>query len=164
MNLFLQSTRGPLNLLGAFVLLIAGICLPTTAYAGQLKPTSNTSTRSSSVQAETGILQTPQAAKEAPSCTPEMSTQGDSRPSSHSVILSWKASTSPGVVGYNVYRRDKTSETFRKINQKPIATTNCVDYFVQLGHTYYYYVVTADHPGVRESGSSNIAPAEIPPQ
>ena len=164
MNLFLQPIRGPLSVLGAFVLLIAGICLPTPADAGQLKPTSNTSNLLSSVQAETGTLQTPRAAKEAPSCAPEMSSQGDSRPSSHGVVLSWKASTSPGVVGYNVYRRDKTSETFRKINQKPVASLNCVDYFVQLRHTYYYYVVTADRPGVRESGSSNIAPAEIPPQ
>jgi hypothetical protein len=162
MNLFLQPIRSPLNLLGAFALLITGICLPTAADADQLKPTSNTSTRSPSVQAETGTLQTPRAAKEAASCTPEMSAQGDSRPSSHGVVLSWKASTSPGVVGYNVYRRDKTSETFSKINQKPVATVNCVDYFVQLGHTYYYYVVTADRPGVRESGSSNTAPAEIP--
>jgi len=164
MNHLLQSTRSPLNLLGASVLVIAGIGLPTAAYAGQLKPTSNTGTRSSSVQAETGTLQTAQAAKEPPSCTPEMSTQGDARPSSHSVTLFWKASTSPGVVGYNVYRRDKTSNTFGKINQKPVATTNCIDYFVQLGQTYYYYVVTADRPGVRESGSSNIAPAEIPPR
>jgi fibronectin type 3 domain-containing protein len=164
MNLFLRSIRGPLNLLGAFVLVIAGTCLPTAADAGQFKSRSNTSTQSSSVQAEKGTLQTPQATKEAPSCTPEISSQGDSRPSSHGVVLSWKASTSLGVVGYSVYRRDKTSETFRKINQKPVATLNCVAYFVQLGHTYYYYVVTADRPGVRESGSSNIAPAEIPPQ
>jgi hypothetical protein len=164
MNLFLQPVRGPLNLLGAFVLLIAGIFLPTATDAGQFKPASNTGTRSASVQAEPGTLQTPQAAKEAPSCTPEISSQGDSRPSSHGVVLSWKASTSPGVVGYNIYRRDKTLGTFSKINQKPVATVNCVDYFVQLGHTYYYYVVTADRPGVRESGSSNIAPAEIPPQ
>jgi hypothetical protein len=163
MNHFLQSTRSPLDLLGAFVLVIAGICLPATAYFGQLKPTSNSGTQHSSVQAETGTLQTAQAPKEPPSCTPEMSTQGDSRPSSHGVILSWKASTSPDVVGYNVYRRDKTS-TFGKINQKPVATTNCIDYFVQLVQTYYYYVVTADHLGVRESSSSNIVPAEIPPQ
>jgi fibronectin type 3 domain-containing protein len=164
MNVFLQSTRGPLNLLGAFVLVIAGICLPTAAGAGQLKPTSNTSTQSSSVQAQTGTQQTAQASTQPPSCTPEMSTQGNARPSLHSVILSWKASTSPGVAGYNVYRRDKTSDTFSKINQKPVSTTSCIDYFVQLRHTYYYYVVTADRPGVRESGSSNIAPAEIPPQ
>ena len=141
MNHFLQLTRSPVNLLGAFIFLMAGICLPGTAYAG----------KSGS-----------QAAKEAPSCTPEMSIQGDARPSSHSVILSWKASTSQSVVGYNVYRRDKTSSTFGKINQKPIAATNCVDYFVQLRHKYYYYVVTADHLGAREGGRSNTAQAHIP--
>jgi hypothetical protein len=155
MNHSLQVTRSPVNLLGAFVFVMAGICLPRTAYAGQLNPTSNPSARSSSSQ----------AAKEPPSCTPEMSAQGNTQPSAHSVILSWKASTSPGVVGYNVYRRDKTSAKFSKINQKPIATTNCIDYFVQLRHRYDYYVVAADHTehfGVREGGHSNIAQAKIP--
>jgi hypothetical protein len=140
-NHCLQLPRSPVNWLGAFIFVMAGICLPGTAYAG----------KSGS-----------QAAKEAPSCTPEMSIQGDSRPSSHSVILSWKASTSASVVGYNVYRRDKTSSTFAKINQKPIAATNCVDYFVQLQHKYFYYVVAADHQGAREGGHANIAHASIP--
>jgi len=130
-----------MNLLGALLFLMAEVCLPGTAHAG----------KSGS-----------QAAKEAPSCTPESSIQGDARPSSHSVILSWKASTSPSVVGYNVYRRDKTSSTFGKINQKPITTTNCVDYFVQLRHKYFYYVVATDHQGAREGGRANIAHASIP--
>jgi hypothetical protein len=140
-NHLLQLSRSPMKLLGAFIFVMAGIWLPGAAYAG----------KSGS-----------QAANEAPSCTPEMSIQGDARPSSHSVILSWKASTSPSVVGYNVYRRDKTSSTFGKINQKPITTTNCVDYFVQLRHKYFYYVVAADHQGAREGGHANIAHASIP--
>jgi hypothetical protein len=91
-----------------------------------------------------------------------MSTRSDMRPSAHSVTLSRKASTSPGVVGLYVKRGVKTPDRFSKINQKPVSTTSCIDYFVQLGQTYYYYVVTADRPGVRESGSSYIATAEIP--
>jgi hypothetical protein len=141
-------------------LAIAGISLPTTAYTGQVKPASNSSTQSPSLQAEKP-LQTLQAAKEPPSCTPEKSTRGDARPSSHTVTLSWKASTSLGVVGYNVYRRDKTSRP-GKINQKPIAGTSCIDYFVELRHKYYYYVVAADHLGAREGGRSNTAQAKIP--
>jgi len=148
-----------MNLLGAFVLVIAGTCLPTTAYSGQLKLT-----QSSRLQAETGTLQTAQATKEPPSCTPEMSTQGETRPSPHSVYLSWKASTSPSVVGYNVYRSVNTPDRFSKINQKPVSTTSCIDYFVRAGQTYFYYVVTSDRPGVPESAHSNIAPAPIPVQ
>jgi hypothetical protein len=140
-NHFLQLSRSPVNLLVAFIFLMAGICLSGAAYA-----------------AKSGS----QAAKEVPSCTPEMSIQGDARPSSHSVILSWNASTSPSVVGYNVYRREKKSSTFSKINQKPIAATNCVDYFVQLRHKYFYYVVAADHQGAREGGHAKIAQASIP--
>ena len=161
-GLLLQSARSPQNLLGALVLVIAGISLPTATYAGLIKPTSNSDTQSSSVQGETRTLQVAQAAKEPPSCAPEMWTQSDTRPSAHSVTLSWKASNSPGVVGYNVYRRDKTSPAFGKINQKPIATTSCIDYFVQLRHEYYYYVVAADHLGVRDGGHSNIARIKIP--
>jgi hypothetical protein len=161
-GLFLQSARSPLNLMGALVLVISGICLPTAAYAGQLKPTSNSDIKSCSLQAKTGAPQTAEAAKKTPSCTPEMSAQSDTRPSAYSVTLSWKASTSPGVVGYSVYRRDKTSPAFSKINQKPIAATSCIDYFVQLRHKYYYYVVAADRLGVREGGHANIAQAKIP--
>jgi hypothetical protein len=151
-------------LLTAGVLVVAIISLPPRAHAGQLKSTFNTGAQSSKAQAETGTLQTAQAANEPPSCTPEMSTQGEARPSSHSVTLSWKASTSSAVVGYNVYRRLGTTGAFSKINQKPVTTTNCIDYFVQFGQNYYYYVVTAERSGVRESGSSNLAPAEIPPR
>ena len=147
-------------MLGAFVLLIAGICLPTAAYAGQLKPASNTTPI---VQRATGKLQTPQAAKEPPSCTGNVDPRRRAA-ISHSVILSWKASTSPGVVGYNIYRSDKTPDRFSKINQKPVSTTSCIDYFVQPGQKYYYYVVTSDRPGVPESAHSNIAQAPIPPQ
>jgi len=163
-NHLVQSTGSPLDLLGAFILIIAEICLPTTTCAGQLKPASKSGAESSSLQAETGTLQTTQVAKEPPSCTPETSTQGDTRPSAHSVTLSWKASTSPGVVGYNVYRSVKTPDRFSKINPKPVSTTSCIDYFVQLGQKYYYYVVTSDRPGVPESAHSNIASAQIPPQ
>jgi hypothetical protein len=136
---------------------MAGLYFSTTTYAGQVKPTPSSSNQSSGPQAEK-ILH---AAKELPSCTPEKSTRGDARPSSHSVTLSWKASTSPGVMGYNVYRRDKTSRP-GKINQKPIAGTSCIDYFVELRHKYYYYVVAADHLGAREGGRSNTVPAKIP--
>ena len=147
---FLQSIGSPLGLLGAFVFVI---CLPTAASFGQLRPTSNTEHPMSNLQAEAGTPRTAQAAKERLSCT-EMSTQADARPS-HSVTL---------FPGYNIYRRDKTSTTFGKINQKPVAGTNCIDYFVQVGHTYYYYVVTSDRPGLRESASSNIATVPISPQ
>ena len=47
MSHFLRSTRSPVNLLGAFVFVMAGICLPGPGSAGQLKPTSNTGARSS---------------------------------------------------------------------------------------------------------------------
>ncbi|HXM65062.1 MAG TPA: hypothetical protein VN950_29645 [Terriglobales bacterium] len=64
--------------------------------------------------------------------------------------------------GHNVYRRDKTSSTFSKINQNPIAAINCIDYFVQLRHKYFYYIVAADREGTREGGRSNTAQASIP--
>jgi len=164
--------RSPLNLMGAFALVVAGIWLPAVAYAGQLEATSNGDAQASSLQAEAATLQPAPAGKEPPSCTPEKSTSANPRPSSHSVLLSWNASTSSDVGGYNVYRRvekpgrtpGKTPEEATKINQEPVPTTNCIDYYVRLGETYSYYVVTADRRGVPGRGHSNTAFATIPPR
>jgi Abnormal spindle-like microcephaly-assoc'd, ASPM-SPD-2-Hydin len=78
----------------------------------------------------------------------------------HSVSLTWSASTSTGVTGYNVYR-GTTSGQYSKITSSPIAASqlNYTDMAVQSGT--YYYVVTAVESGA-ESTYSNAATATIP--
>ncbi len=82
-------------------------------------------------------------------------------PGTHSVKLTWKASTSP-VVGYNIYRStvpDKFTEP--KLNDKPVQDTTYVDKIVEGNKTYYYSARAVDASG-HESPDSNIAKAVVP--
>ena len=79
---------------------------------------------------------------------------------SHSVDLSWVASTSV-VVGYNVYRGVQSGGPYTKLNSTPIALTNDTDSTVQSGQTYFYLVTAVDSSNV-ESAYSNEVSAVIP--
>ena len=83
-------------------------------------------------------------------------------PAQHSVSLSWNASTSQNVTGYNIYRGVKSGGPYSKINPVLNASTVYTDTTVVDGQTYYY-VVTAVNSSNQESGYSNQAQAVIPP-
>jgi len=78
------------------------------------------------------------------------------------VNLSWTASTSPNVVGYNVYRRTGTTGSYTKINAILNATTVFSDTSVTDGQTYYYET-TAVNSSNEESAPSSAVQAVIPP-
>ena len=80
--------------------------------------------------------------------------------SSHSVALSWDASTSQ-VSGYNVYRGTKSGGPYSKLNSALLSSTDYTDSNVQSGTTYYY-VTTAVDSNHLESTYSNQASAAIP--
>ena len=85
--------------------------------------------------------------------------------SAHTVDLSWAASTSADVSGYNVYRAVYTDscESFFKINSVLITSTSYTDAEVTNG-TSYCYATTAVNTSDVESGYSNIvASVQIPP-
>jgi uncharacterized membrane protein len=77
------------------------------------------------------------------------------------VALSWTASTSPGVIGYNAYRSTTSGGPYTKLDSSLIPTTNYTDQMVQSGYTYYY-VTTAVNSQGQESVYSNQAAATIP--
>ena len=79
----------------------------------------------------------------------------------HSVSLSWTASTSPNVVGYNVYRGTQANGPYVKLNPTPALPVAFTDSTVQAGQTYYY-VTTAVDSNNNESGYSNQASAVVP--
>ncbi len=81
-------------------------------------------------------------------------------PQSHSVALSWNASTST-VSGYNVYRSTINGSGYSKLNTSLVGTLNYTDYTVQNGQTYYYVTTAVDASG-DESIYSNDAQAIIP--
>ncbi len=77
------------------------------------------------------------------------------------VALSWTASTSQGVVGYNAYRSLTSGGPYTKVNSSLIAATSYTDQTVQSGLTYYY-VATAVNAQQVESSYSNQAVATVP--
>ncbi|HTQ97625.1 MAG TPA: choice-of-anchor D domain-containing protein, partial [Candidatus Acidoferrum sp.] len=77
---------------------------------------------------------------------------------SHSVALSWAASTST-VTGYNVYRSVTSGSGYTKISSVSGLTYD--DTTVQSETTYYYVVTAVDSSG-NESTDSNQATAVIP--
>lgn len=79
----------------------------------------------------------------------------------HSVDLSWNASTSRDVIGYNIYRGTKSGGPYRKINSVLDAATVYTDTSIRNGTTYYY-VTTAVDSNNEESVYSNEAPASVP--
>jgi hypothetical protein len=81
--------------------------------------------------------------------------------SSHSVALSWSASTSSNITGYNVYRSTTSGGPYTVVNGALVTGTTFTDGSVVAGQTYYY-VTTAVDSGSNQSGYSNQAVAAIP--
>jgi hypothetical protein len=79
----------------------------------------------------------------------------------HSVTLNWTASTSTGVVGYNVYRATQSGGPYTKVNSASVTGTSFVDTNVVAGTTYYY-VATAVNSSGMESANSSQASATVP--
>lgn len=79
----------------------------------------------------------------------------------HSVQLNWTTSSSPNIVGYNVYRGTTSGGPYSKVNSSLVTGTSYTDNSVQSGSTYYY-VVTAVNNSSLESAYSNQATANIP--
>ena len=80
--------------------------------------------------------------------------------STHTVKLTWKASTSQ-VAGYNLYRRKSPEVYYVKINSSPVQGLTFTDDTVESGYTYYYVTRAVDARGF-ESTNSNEARAIIP--
>jgi hypothetical protein len=77
------------------------------------------------------------------------------------VALSWNASTSQGVVGYNAYRSTTSGGPYTKLNSSLIPTTSYIDQTVQSGLTYFYVTTAVNSQGM-ESVYSNEAAATVP--
>jgi Protein of unknown function (DUF1573)/Abnormal spindle-like microcephaly-assoc'd, ASPM-SPD-2-Hydin len=142
---------------------ISGLSLPLTIPAGQSAPF--TVTFSPQVAgAESATLTFTSNAQ--PSTTTDTATGTGSAAPTHSVSLSWKASTSPNISGYNVYRAVyKTScGAYSKINGGSLdPATSYIDSSVTDG-TNYCYATTAVNASDEESGYSNIvSDVQIPP-
>jgi fibronectin type 3 domain-containing protein len=79
----------------------------------------------------------------------------------HSVGLSWDASTSNGVTGYFVYRGTTNGGPYTRQNLAQVSTTAFTDTGVAAGQEYFYVVTAIDSSEV-ESAFSNQVSATTP--
>jgi hypothetical protein len=79
----------------------------------------------------------------------------------YSVSLTWRASTSSGVIGYNVYRRTSSGSYALALNSMLVRGTTYTDTNVP-GTQTYYYVATAVNSGQVESSHSNETQVVLP--
>jgi len=83
------------------------------------------------------------------------------RQAQHKVQLSWKTSTSKHILGYNIYRGNRSGGPYQKINGALDPNTRFTDLGVVAGHKYYY-VATAVNWKKRESVHSKQLQVVIP--
>jgi hypothetical protein len=87
--------------------------------------------------------------------------EGCSATVSHSVSLTWTASVSPNVAGYNVYRSTTSGGPYSQLNSSLVTVTSFTDGSVVSGQTYYY-VATAVDANNDQSQYSSQSQASIP--
>jgi hypothetical protein len=86
---------------------------------------------------------------------------GGSPSSELSVGLTWDASNSGGITGYNVYRAGSQLGPFSRLNGSLVNGLTYTDDAVDAGNTYYYVTTAVDSEG-KESVYSNWAKAVLP--
>jgi hypothetical protein len=82
-------------------------------------------------------------------------------PVTHSVTLSWTASTSSNVAGYNVYRGIQSGGPYTKLTATVVKGTTYIDNAVQAGKTCYYVATAVDNSN-NESAYSAPVSATVP--
>ena len=140
---------------------MSGLSLPVTISAGQSVPFTVTFSPSAAGSADGTLTFTSNA--ETSSTAETLTGTGTAAPT-HTVNLSWNASSSSNISGYNVYRAVYSSSCgpFAKVNSTLNTTTLYTDSAVNDGASYCY-ATTAVNTSNEESGYSNIAsPVQIP--
>jgi hypothetical protein len=134
---------------------IGGLSLPATIAAGRSIPFTVTFSPQTPGAVSSTLTFTSNAQ---PSTTPETLTGTGTPAATHTVNLSWNASTSSNILGYNIYRAAQSGScgSFAKINA--VLNTGIVytDSTVINGTTYCYAATAVDTSN-QESGYSNIA-------
>jgi hypothetical protein len=81
---------------------------------------------------------------------------------SYSVSLTWTASASPNIAGYNVYRSTTSGGPYTQLNSSLVTTFPFIDSTVTAGQIYYYVATAVDTSNNQSAYSSPPAPATIP--
>ena len=81
---------------------------------------------------------------------------------SHIVTLSWEASTSPNIAGYNIFRGSTSGGPYTQINGALTSALTYADSNVLAGQTYYYVTTAIDgnnNSSVYSNEASSLVPA-----
>ncbi len=135
---------------------VSGLTLPVTITAGNSIPFTVTFSPQAAGAASGKLTFTSDAQTSA--SAEALTGTGTAAGSSYSVALSWNASTSSNISGYNVYRAMYASSacgSFSKINSTLNTSTLYTDAVVTDG-TSYCYATTAVNSSNEESGYSNV--------
>ncbi len=133
---------------------VGGLSLPVTIAAGQSLPYTITFSPQTTGAASATLTITSDAS---PTTSSEGLTGTGTAAPTHTVNLSWDASTSSNISGYNIYRAVYTTScgSYAKINSVLNTTTLYSDSTVTDGKAYCY-AATAVNTSSEESGYSNI--------
>lgn len=130
---------------------LGGLTLPVTLNAGQSLPFTVTFAPTASGTASANISF---FASNSTSATESAS--GSGATVQHIIDLSWNASTSGSIAGYNVYRANASSGPYSKINSSLDPALSYSDNTVSSGKTYYYETTAVDSSGVESSYSNQV--------
>jgi hypothetical protein len=134
-----------------------GLALPATLSPGQTA-SFNVLFAPTSLGTQTGSVTVWSTAANSPAT---ISTTGRRlQPITHSVTLSWEASTSM-VVGYYVYRGMQLGGPYTKLNNSALAAVFFPDATVEAGRTYFYVVTAVDSSALESEFSTEVS-ATIP--
>ena len=133
---------------------VTGLSFPVTIAAGKSVSYTITFTPSATGAASATLTFSSNAS---PATTTQTLTGTGTAAPTHSVNLSWNASTSTDISGYNIYRAVYSGScgTFAKVNPLLNTTTLYTDSTVLNGTSYCYAATTVDSSN-EESGYSNI--------
>ena len=135
---------------------VKGLTLPVTLAAGQSVPFTVTfaPTAAGAASANLSFLASN-------STSASETATGSGATIQHRVDLSWSASTSSSVAGYNVYRATSATGSYSRMNAALNPSMSYSDSTVQSGQTYFYATTAVDSSGV-ESTYSNRVQVAIP--
>lgn len=135
---------------------VSGLTFPVTVASGQRLPFTVTFAPSAAGSASANI-----SFFAANASSTSETASGSGAAVQHTVGLSWNASTSTSIAGYNVYRSTSSNGSYSRINPVLDPSMNYSDSTVQAGQTYYYATTAVDSSGT-ESGYSNKVQVVVP--
>lgn len=130
---------------------ISGLTFPVTLAAGQSASFSLTFAPTAAGSASANI-----SFSASNSASASEAASGSGATIQHTVALSWSASTSSSIAGYNVYRASSATGAYSRINSALSPSMSYSDSTVQSGQTYYYATTAVDTAGAESTYSNRI--------